>query len=199
MTVKHNTILKIIVVVALGLMVCLVGCSGNGGMVAGNGGGGGGGSFEKAKGPAIGVSPAEQTVGAGEAFDVDVMVKSTQPLSGAGCQLEWSGEGKIECVDKIEEGDYFKSAGKTMMVGGKYDAASGTQQQIAVTIMATEEDIANDTIPGAEGEGTLFTFHFEALEPGEVTLEVFDVQLVDTDANFNVLESTSYNGKIVVE
>ena len=182
MTQKNKIIAKILAPLALALVAVLSGCAG------GAAGGGAGGTIEQTSAPAMGVSPSSVTVKAGDQFDVNVVLKTINPVRAAGCELLWAGTGKIECVDKVSEGDFFKSAGKTIKIGGDYDAATGTKGQVAVSSLAEK---------GAKGEGTLVTFHFKAVTPGEVTLKIFHVQV--TDLLDKEISITPCNGKVVVQ
>lgn len=211
MTLKIQGLLKGFAVMAMAAVILFAGCSGgnpatstsNGGSISSSNSG----DINATSGPAIGISPSVITVNQGDEFDVQVMVKMPDPITGAGCQLKWTGTGSIECVDKVEAGSYmtenigtvddrgnFKadpgSKDKPLMVGGTYDALSGTTGQVALAV--TGENRA------AKGDGTLLVFHFKAVEKGEVTLELFDIQV--TDLNFMEFSNIeAFNGKVVIE
>jgi hypothetical protein len=218
MTLKIQRILTGFAVVMMAATILFTGCGGgspstttdsspststNGGSATTSSGNG----IDKANGPAIGISPSVITVNQGDEFDVQVMAKMPDPITGAGCQLKWAGTGSIECVDKIEAGSYMidnigsvddrgnfeadpDSKDKPLMVGGNYDAMIGTTGQVALTV--TGEDRA------VEGDGVILVFHFKAVEKGEVTLELFDIQV--TDLNFMEISNVqSFNGKVVIE
>jgi hypothetical protein len=206
MTGTIQRILKGFTVVVLAAVVLFAGCSNGNASASTNGG-----DIDKASGPAIGISPSVITVNEGEDFDVNVMVKMPTPITAVGCQLKWTasdaaGTGKIECVDKVESGNFMTanigsidergnfeanpdSKDKPLMVGGSYDPAAGTTGQVAVTIVGENK--------GVKGDGTFLTFHFKALQKGEVTLELFDTQVADTQQA--LIDTKSYNGKVVIQ
>jgi hypothetical protein len=200
---------RVVIVGILAAVVLFAGCAGGNGEPSSSGGNGGG--IEKAKGPAIGVSPSVTNVSVGEEFDINIVVKLPNPVMAIGCQLKWTssdsaGTGKIECTGEIDDGTFmtqnlvtvegqgdFKpisdSKDKPLRMGGKYDASSGTTEPIALTVIGEKK--------GVQGDGDVFTFHFKAIEAGEVTLEVYDVQIVDLQ--YGGVEVATYNGKVVIE
>jgi hypothetical protein len=181
-----NKIVKNMMLALMSLVVvmCLAGCS--------NSAGGASSSIdiEEAKAPALGVFPYEITVTQGEEFTVDIIIKTDVEISAAGCQMEWTGSGELECIGEIDEGDFFKQSVKeTMMIGGNYESLVGTSEQVGVFRIGEA---------GVIGEGTLVKFHFKANSPGEINLHVFDAQIAD-----NVLLElegiTLCDGKVIVE
>jgi hypothetical protein len=206
MTGTIQRILKGFTVVGLAVVVLFAGCSNGGASASTNGG-----DIDKASGPAIGISPSVITVNEGEDFDVNVMVKMPTPITAIGCQLKWTasdtdGTGKIECTGKVEQGAFMtdkigkvnqqgkyeedpESKSKPLLVGGKYDAASGTTEPIALAIVGEGKAV--------QGDGDLLTFHFKAVEPGEVTLEIYDIQVVDWIQQG--VDTKIYNGKVVIQ
>ena len=191
MTLKGKILVRTMAPLVLGLAVVMAGCAG-GAAAAGNGGG----TIEQAVAPAIGVSPSMTTVKAGDEFDVNIVMKTKSPVRAAGCQLTWTGTGKVECTGKPVEGDFFQKAGKSMLMGGGYDAATGTKNQVAVSSLVEN---------GSSGEGTLVTFHFKAVAPGEVNMKLSaasqDLGLQITDlADKEIQKSFSKcDGKVVVQ
>lgn len=185
MKAKHKSILGALAVLALLPAIVLYGCGGapkgNGGVTAGNG------QIEKAKAPAIGVAPSIKTVKVGEDFDIKIMIKAKDGVHAAGCQVTWSGTGKIEC-SKIEEGDFFSRVGKTNWMPPQFNPATGTTSQLAVALQGKT---------GASGEGTVFVLHFKAVAPGEVDIKISEVQV--TDLYSNEIQITKYDGKVIVQ
>jgi hypothetical protein len=181
-----NKIARIMMLALMSLVVvmCLAGC--------GNSAGGSSSSIEieEAKAPALGISPSVVTVQQGEEFTVDIAIKTDVEISAAGCQVEWTGSGEIECIDKVDEGDFFsQSIEQTMMLGGKYESLNGTTEQVGVFRIGEA---------GVTGEGTLVKFHFKANAPGEVNLHVFDAQIADNDS-LELEGITLCDGKVIVE
>jgi hypothetical protein len=221
MTLKIQGILKGFAVVVIATAILFAGCGGSSstttdGSPSTNTNGAppttsNGNGIDKASGPAIGVSPSLITVKAGEEFEVNIVVKLPTPISAIGCQLKWTasdaaGTGKIECTEKIEQASFMTdnigsvdqngkfqaqpdSKNKPLMVGGQYDAMTGTSEPIALALIG--EDTA------AQGNGNVFTFHFKAVKPGEVTMEVYDVQIVDWQRQG--VDAAIYSGKVVIE
>jgi hypothetical protein len=176
---------KMMVLALTGLMgvMCITGCGSAGGAVSGI-------DIGEAKAPALGISPSMITVQQGEEFTVDVIIKSDVGVSAAGCQMEWTGSGDIECIDKVEEGTFFsQSIEQTMMLGGKYESLTGTTEQVGVFRIGEES---------VTGEGTLLKFHFKANAPGEIDLHIFDAQIAD-NSSLELEGITLCDGKVIVE
>ena len=183
MTYTTRSILGALAPLLLVLAIGLAGCAGGA-----TGSGSNGGGIEGAAAPAIGVSPSVTTVNSGEEFDVSIVLKVQNPVNAAGFVMTWTGSGAVECINTIDEGELFKAAGDTLRVGGDYNAGSGTKGQVAISSLADK---------GVTGSGTLFVFHFKAVTPGEVNLNLSQIQVCDLDAN--VISIKQYDGKVVIK
>jgi hypothetical protein len=119
------------------------------------------------------VDPASQTVAAGDAFYMNVIVEDVEDMKGDGAVLNFDPD--VMYVTGITEGDFLKTGGSTIGVG-RWDNTAGTAT-FAYSLGA-------GTWTTVSGSGTLATIEFDIYpdaHAGVYDLSLTNVEIRDTN------------------
>ena len=118
------------------------------------------------------VEPAQSVVGAGQTFDVSVMIDAASDLGGFEFTLLFVST--TVTVDNVTLGDFPGSTGRmTIPIGPIIDNQAGTVS-FAVATVGSES--------GPSGTGVLATVTLTAQGSGQSPLDLQDVVVLDTSA-----------------
>jgi hypothetical protein len=138
------------------------------------------------EGPTVSLRPAENHVEAGETFVVEVLVEGASDLGAFEFKLSFPPD--IVHAQGVDVGEFLGSTGRPVTVlGPSLDNESGTVSLGTFTF----GDAAGPT-----GVGTLATVTFQAVGQGSGSLDLRDVQLIDTAAH--TLATSAVDGGITV-
>ena len=137
-------------------------------------------------GTVVKVDPASQTIAAGDAFHVEVIVENVTNMKACGAILNF--DPGVMQVTGIIEGDFLKTGGGTIGFG-MWDNTTGTADFSYAL-----------TFPGGTpvtGSGTLATIEFEACTPADTCdLSLTDVELID--ASDEEMPTDVSNGAVTI-
>jgi general secretion pathway protein D len=127
-------------------------------------------SLAQAGSVTVAVSPPSITASVGQDFSVDINILSVSDLYGWEFKLGWN-ESLLGLVS-VDEGPFLRSGGNTFFT---------------YLLNTTEEHIVVDCtlegqIQGVSGNGTLATVTFSTTTVGECPLNLYDVILLDSNA-----------------
>jgi hypothetical protein len=125
------------------------------------------------QGPTVRIDPAQSVVGAGQTFDISVMIEEADDLGGFEFTMLFVTT--TVTVDSVTVGDFPGSTGRTVIpaVGPTIDNQAGTASLGVVTVGSAS---------GPSGTGVLVTVTLTAQSFGESSLDLQDVVVVDTSA-----------------
>jgi hypothetical protein len=122
--------------------------------------------------PTVRIDPAQVTVGAGETFDVSVMIDEASDLGGFEFILHFATA--TVTVDSVTMGDFPSSTGREIIPAVNIiDNQAGTASLGVVTV---------GSVPGAGGTGELAIVTLTAQGSGESVLNLQNVTVLDTNA-----------------
>jgi hypothetical protein len=122
--------------------------------------------------PTVRIDPAQVAVGAGETFDVSVMIDEANDLGGFELTLHFITT--TVTVDSVTVGDFPGSTGREIIPAvNVIDNQAGTASLGVVTVGSE---------PGPSGTGALATVRFTAQGSGESSLNLQNVTILDTNA-----------------
>ena len=125
------------------------------------------------QGPTVRIDPAQSIVGAGETFNVSVMIEEADDLGGFEFTLLFVTT--TVTVDSVTVGDFPGSTGREAISAVRIiDNQAGTVSLGVVTV--------GSAIPGPSGTGVLATVTLTAQGSGESFLNLQDVTVLDTNA-----------------
>lgn len=125
----------------------------------------------------VSLSLADRKVKAGEAFTVEVRIKTDTPCRGAQCSLSFD-PALMKC-DSVAEGSFFKdwadaNGDSTLMMpqSPSIDNDQGHVSLIGIAVMGSSGE-------GVKGSGVLCTYHFTALADGTAEPTLSEVVVAD--------------------
>ncbi len=133
--------------------------------------------------PTISLQPSNTTPLVGSSFDVTVNISSVTDLFAF--QLDILFDPTILSATGISEGSFLPSGGTTFFIPGTIDNSLGSIEITADSLIAAS---------GVSGSGDLVTFTFSALAKGTSSLNLANVELLNS--NFDNIEFAS-NGASV--
>ena len=129
---------------------------------------------------------SDASVTQGSSFVVDVNISNAVDLYDF--QLDLFYNPAVLQVAEVTEGSFLPGSGATFFLPGFVDNGSGN-----VTFNA---DTLETAIPGANGNGTLIEFHFDAIGEGTSFLNLDNIILGDSQGN--LISSATTNGSVTV-
>jgi hypothetical protein len=131
------------------------------------------------------VTAGSANVTIGEIFNVPVDISQVSDLYAF--QFDLSYDPTILELLNVSEGSFLASAGTTFFIQPTVDNTSGTATATADSLIGA--------IPGADGNGDLAIFSFEAIAAGTSTIGLSNVTLLDS--SLNPIPFTTTDGQVV--
>lgn len=107
----------------------------------------------------IKIDPANQKVGSGDTFSVDIRTEDVKDLLGWQFDIAFD-PNMIEFV-QVNEGPFLKSKGKTLFISGS--KKQGAVRNIAASLLGND---------GVNGSGVIATVHFKLTKKGPAKLDL---------------------------
>lgn len=136
--------------------------------------------------PALSISPASATVGAGNNVTLDVDISNITDLYAFQFDVTFD-PGTVSAVS-ITEGSFLPGGGPTFFLPGTIDNVGGT--------IASTADSLVGAIPGVNGNGTLAILTLFGLALGTSMIDLSNVFLLDS--NLNSIDASTRSGNVTV-
>jgi hypothetical protein len=133
------------------------------------------------------VSPSTVTVDAGQSFSINVTISSVSDLYGWQFALNWSAS-LLDLVN-VTEGPFLESGGSnSTYFNYNLNATAGN--------FIADSTLLGD-VPGVSGSGVLATITFYVKNGGQCPLNLFDVELYDSNEQLLSVQTTNGYGYFV--